>query len=187
MKKQFFLWIFLVFTLTGCHTIRPVNTPQTTILHEVPSLQQSVRLILDQEYRGFISKDRGNPLADPQKYMVGEALAPLTKAYFEQAASQLATYETLEEARQSSGQTPQAIYVQPKVVQFDNTMRLTEQRIDVKLAADIYDGQLKLIRTVQAQGMAQGEIFGNSVNNTVSTALQLALSNLIREIKEDKS
>lgn len=182
MRKIFILMV-LGLTLIGCHTIRPLNTPQQTILSEIPEIKKSVGLIMDKQYQTYTSKDRGNPLADPQRYMVGEALAPLTKIYFERAASHVTTYESFDEIPKT--QSDSDLYVNLKVDQFDNTVRLTEQRIDVKLTADLYDNHRKPLQTIQAQGMANGGIFGNEVNQTVSTALQLALSNLIREIKSN--
>jgi hypothetical protein len=183
MKKSFFLWMISGILLSGCHTIRPISMPQETLISAVPSIQQNVGLIIDDDYRNFVSKDRGNPLADPQRYMVGEALTPLTEAYFKRSASKINTFSDLEEIRSSSEKDGADVYVYLKVLQFDNTVRLTEQRIDVQLAADLYDRRLNLIKTVQSQGMAQGGVWGNDVNTTVSTAMQLALTNLIREIQ----
>jgi hypothetical protein len=62
-------------------------------------------------------------------------------------------------------------------------MRLTQQRIDVELGAEIFDGNLKPIGTVSGRGMATGGTWGDQINTTVSTALQLALSNLLQEIR----
>lgn len=179
------LWLLLSIALVGCHTIRPLSVPESSILQEVPRIDEKVGLILDDAYKSYISKDRGNPLADPQKYLVGEALTPLTEAYFEQAVPDLAIYENLDDAKLTADEQKADFYVHLKILQFDNTVRLTEQRIDVELAADIYDRYLKNFQTINARGMATGSTFGGGVNRTTSTALQIVLSNLIREIKPD--
>lgn len=178
--KGILFFAFVALTFSGCHSIHPLSTPQGTIVSEVAPLQKKIGLVLDNEYQTYLSKDRGNPLADPQKYFVGEAIAPLTKHYFEKAALELNTYDSLDAAREDSTSGKYEYVIHPKIKIFDNTIRLTEQRIDIALDADIYDSKLNFLSKVQAQGMAHGD---NHPKETVSTAIQLTLSNLIREIK----
>ena len=181
MKPYFYLVSMLTIGLAGCHTIRPGATPTNALISDVPSLDRNVALIMDADYTGFISKDRGNPLADPQKFMIGAALGPLTEAYFGKAARTLKTYPTMDQAKVEGGAD---LYVHPRVSSFDNTLRLGGQRVDIVLASDIYDKDLKLIQTVEGRSMGTGETSTKSANNTVSTALQMALIDLIKNIQD---
>ena len=180
--KETVLFASLALVFAGCHTIHPLSIPENAIVSEVPALQKKIGLVLDNEYRTYINKDRGNPLADPQKYLVGEALAPLTEHYFKRAALELTTYDSLEAARKDSTIAKYDYIIYPKIKEFDNTIRLTEQRIDVVLGAGIYKPDSTLVKDVEARAMANE---GQDPKKIVSTALQLALSRLIREVKKE--
>ena len=119
----------------GCYTIAPSLELDDSRIRGLPRSRHHVLLIISESYRGYTSFDRGHPLADPQVYRIGEALAALTEQYFHQSfSSALVVAESEASAKAAEGR----LVVWPEVSSFDNTVTMfpTTQRLDIRLLAE---------------------------------------------------
>lgn len=171
---------------SGCHTIRPVATADTSYLEKTPHSSKKILLVLDEDYRSYVSHDRGNSMADPQAYHVGEALGPLTTAFFTKAYPHADIAEKLPAAAHYGEWD---FVICPRVESFSNDLGSwsLKQSIAVGLSADIFDSQLNDYGRVSGAGWSNGGlgasavIWGSTKNSSmiVSLALQEALQALV--------
>jgi len=174
------------FALAGCHTIHPVAQPDSALLKSISPKSAKIGLVLDSVYRDYKSKDRGDMFADPQTYLIGQALVPLTTAYFEKAFQSVSVYETLPNKLELHGE---GYVIRPRIREFDNELiGFSEQEISVTLAAEIYDQNMNLMKEVKAHAYEEGKLgFFNSSKDSgliVSRGLQKALLAVIKEIEK---
>ncbi len=179
--------LLLSVILCGCHTIRPVTTTYDEFIQPVAKMPLEVGLVMDETYRNYVSKDRGDALADSQTYYVGEALLPLTTTYFQSAFEAVQIFDTLPAKK---GAINLDYVIAMEILNFDNLISGiigTEQEIVVTLKANIYDQNLRLIKTQSATDSYEGSIgaFGSTKKSSivVSRALQKTLAMLIGKIQ----
>ena len=180
----FFIFLFPVLNLS-CHSIRPLASVTDEYFQSVSKQPYSAGLVMDSGYRNYKSKDRGNAVADPQTYYIGEALVPLTLSYFGQAFEQVEVYE---EFPDKANLAKEDFFIRPEIRLFDNEITLGEQEILLTLGAEIYDRNLRKISEVEAKARHQGRLgFFSSTKDSrgiVNIAMQKCLQKLLSLIKD---
>jgi|GEM_PF-2165606 len=171
-------------SVAGCHTIRPSTVATNFFISQIPQSSQKVGLVLEGDYKNFVSHDRGSFAEDPQTFLIGESLVPLTQAYVDHGFNLIETYSSLKDIDGLKGEN---YFIEPSIKNFDNKIDFSGQSINVTLAADIYDSNKKLIGSVTADGFKSGSrslLSGGTSHITVSEALQEALLGLVKEINK---
>lgn len=166
--------------ICGCHSIRPLSSVDNQFYETVSQRPLSVGLIMNQDYRNYKSKDRGNDWADPQTYYLGEAITPLTVSYFEKGFKEVRAYDERPKSAKSED-----FFIQPEIRRFENDVSFSEQEIYLILGAFIFDKNLKLIDEAEVSVRHSGHLgfFGptKSSRKIVSLAIQKGLGELLAE------
>ena len=182
------LFLTLAIILSGCHSIRPMAVADGGYLDRLPKSPKSILLVMDDNYRNYVSTDRGNDSADPQTYYVGEALVPLTETFLKRAYAQVETRAGMPSDIESQ---KGKFIIYPKVKSFANQLEIMgcKQTIDVALAADIFDANRNPVGQSFGEGSATANLGAAAMflgstkksGQTVSWALQDALTQLVSE------
>lgn len=184
MKYKFIPLLAFILSIpvfAGCHTIKPPTTLSETYTAGILQSDTAVVLVLDEPYSSFISRDRGNAVADPQKYVIGKSLAPMTKTLFEKAYHPVLVTDQLPSAKDL--QDAQFV-IKPSVIDFDNDMTLSQQSIALTLEAKVYNKSSEMLDTVKVLGSSEGTVglfhTSKKAGETVNRAMQSALADLVK-------
>jgi hypothetical protein len=186
-NKCFFVALTVLSVLaSGCHTIRPATLAEGVYLDNLPSSSHKVLLVMNENYRTYVSHDRGNDAADPQTYEIGEALTPLTEVFFKRAYPQV---ETTDRMPRVTDLEKWDFVICPKVEFFNNDLGAIslKQSIQVGLSAEMFDSRFNSLPGISSTGQSDGSIgiaavmIGSTKKSgrIVSMALQDALAGLI--------
>ena len=171
----------------GCHTIHPPSTIHGQIRAGVSEGDIPVRLDASEEFATFESRDRGHPLADPQKYVLGPGLVNYTQHYLDRAF-------TLVPETASAGQRAAWKYtIAPEVTSFDNTVKFgaSVQILSLGLQATILDREGNQVATVrsdveEARSITMLETAGSSAP-FFGEVMELAVADLVQSLYEEIS
>jgi len=185
--------LLLSLFLSGCSSlytpiaIYPSSQLSPTYFGQVPHVQHDVTLILTPGYRDRKIKQRTSSLTSKREYHLGQALNPLTVAYFRES------FHTALVLDQSpvKGRFPKVDYfIEPRVDDFriDFVNYNSAQQAVVTMQAIIYGPDMTKRYTATSQtimrhsiSMLHGE---TDSERFVSHALQQALVDLIRRIED---
>ncbi len=183
--KKILILLMLSVIASGCHTIRPSIMAEASFTKQITQKNRDVMLVMDKDYRSYVSKDRGHALADPQKYMIGSSLSSLTYEFFKEGFNSVESTDSMPSAATNgSGK----YIVKTSINNFDNDVTMGHQTIYVELMADIFDEDLNKIASVKSMGQSDDKmsVLGSSKKSgfIVSKAMQTALVSLIHNIQE---
>jgi hypothetical protein len=132
----------------GCHTFQPAGIPRPGRLEAVPSSDVPVRLVINEPFAEYESRDSGHPLADPQRYELGPALVSLCEAHFSRA------FALIPASDNGPTKIEWEYAIEPKVEWFDNLLETSgpTQRIRIELRARIRSRDDPLVSEVWARG-----------------------------------
>ncbi len=134
IKLGIHLIVLALATLAGCtQIVRPSVAIRQDELAAIERRPEVIRLLITEEYRSFVSNDRGHALADSQRYEIGPALAAMTPRYFRASFCEV----VVGEARIPGGHVD--FVVTPMVEHFDNSVNMSSlsQRLEIQLEASI--------------------------------------------------
>ena len=171
--------------VAGC-TIRPTAFPAANIISQLNRSPGQVLLIMDEKLRNFQSRDRGHALADPVVVKLGQSLASLANSYFDAGFTNVKTAASMP----ATSEIPAGTYaVKLMILNFDSRVSsLLKQEIEIELGADVYNSELRNIKSLKTTGFAGGRLppLGDSSKQAthISKAIQNALIQLVDELQE---
>lgn len=153
-------WI-LALAVTGCVALFgwDIHAPglvSNTFYQKVEPAPRRVALYLPDSLAGYVSKNRGGRLADPQTYHVGEALAPILVEAFQQAFEEFIFLE-VEPAPDVLAQYGIPYLAVVEVAGFKNRVDLKGQAVSLTLKTRLFDTRLNPLAEFESRGVSDAK------------------------------
>ncbi len=123
---------------------------------KVQPISQRVGLYVDPSVEGYLSKNRGGKLADPQTYYVGEAYVPMLIEGFQAAFEEFVFFEIepTSEMMQHYGIHYAAVV---RIQGLANRVTLKGQALQLMTETAVFDSKMQRLAVFQSSGSSDAE------------------------------